>query len=186
MSNDYFNRSYNKLVRQDKFLDIPLEELTEQLCIDAIKDESGMLMHVPTALRTKSVCMEAVKQSGWALQYVPAHVQSYEIWELSVRTYGVALEHVPPQNITHELCVLAITHTAFAFKFVPVHLITKELCAMSIEKHGMYMSVLFPPPSTDDLEDVYIWIIAQHSDFYQFIKCPTPKMVSIHKACWVV
>lgn len=186
MSNDYFNRSYNKLVRQEKFLDIPPDELTEQLCIDAIKDEVGILMHVPNALRTKLVCMEAVKQSGWALQYVPTHVQSHEMWEVSVRNYGVALEHVPPQYITHELCVLAITNTAFAFNFVPVHLTTKELCVMSIEKHGMYMSVFFPPPSTDDLEELYIEIITQRSDFYQFIKYPTPNVISVHKACWAV
>lgn len=47
---------------------IPVEEQTEELCIEAVRNNPMALQYIHN--QTEDICLEAIKKDGMALQYV--------------------------------------------------------------------------------------------------------------------
>ena len=72
---------------------------------------------------TEELCLEAVKQIWWTLQYVPEHLKTEKICLEAVKQYGYALYHVPEQLRTKQICLEAVKQYGYALRFVPEHLV---------------------------------------------------------------
>ncbi len=78
--------------------------VTEQVCLEAVKQNGEALYYVPEHLKTERICLEAVKQNGYALQFVPEHL------------------------ITEQVCLEAVKQNEWSIRYVPEHLVTEEMC----------------------------------------------------------
>ena len=77
--------------------------VTEELCLDVVKQNGYALYYVPKQLRTEQICLEAVKQNGWALQDVPEHLRTESLCLIAVKQRGIALQFVPKNLKTEQL-----------------------------------------------------------------------------------
>ena len=68
---------------------------------------------------TEELCLIAVKQYWDALRYVPKHLRTEQICLIAVKQYGRALYYVPEHLRTEQLCLIAVKQTWKAFEFVP-------------------------------------------------------------------
>ena len=69
--------------------------VTEQICLEAVKKDGDLLRVVPGHLRTKKVCLEAVKQNGNALCWVPYYFRTYKLCLEAVKQTRLALDFFP-------------------------------------------------------------------------------------------
>lgn len=53
--------------------------VTEEICLEAVKRNGEALQLVPYHLRTEQICLEAVKQNEWSIRYVPERLVTEEM-----------------------------------------------------------------------------------------------------------
>ncbi|WP_196223112.1 DUF4116 domain-containing protein, partial [Roseibium sp. RKSG952] len=73
-----------------------------EMCLEAVRQNLA-LEYVPEALRTEEIRLEAVKQDGWALEFVPEDLRTEEACLEAVRQNGRALQFVPEDLRTEEM-----------------------------------------------------------------------------------
>ena len=49
---------------------VPVEKRTEEICLEAVKENGKVICHVPEEKRTEKICLAAVKSYDYALQFV--------------------------------------------------------------------------------------------------------------------
>ena len=87
--------------------DVPRENRTYAVCLEAVKHDWQNLSLVPYDLRTSEICMEALKHEGkkyGMLPYIPREIQDPQVWLLAVKN-GLDIKTVPPELLTEEMCV---------------------------------------------------------------------------------
>jgi hypothetical protein len=110
---------------EDEYLGHPEKLKTTELCLEAVKQNSYALEHVPDEHKTAEVCFEAVKQDGYALKFVPGEHKTAELCLIAVKGNGMALESVPSKLKTMELYLEAVKENGRALQFVPNKLIAQ-------------------------------------------------------------
>jgi len=50
--------------------DIPISDITEELCLKAVKQFGHNLFNVPNQFRTKEICMEAIRRNSDSIIYI--------------------------------------------------------------------------------------------------------------------
>jgi hypothetical protein len=89
-------------VTKDGLLLEYIDNQTEKVCIDAVKEDPYALQFVKK--QTPEICLVAVKRDGWALQYVKE--QTPEICLAAVKQNGWVLQFVKEQTL--EICLEAV------------------------------------------------------------------------------
>jgi len=137
---------------------VPREVITEEICLEAVRQDGAALQYVPRQLitqemykgavktfgaalqyiqkelKTEEVCLEAVKQNGYALQYVPRELITEEVCLEAVKQNGKAIQYVPREVITEEMCLEAVRQNANALQYVPREVITEEMCLEAVRQ----------------------------------------------------
>lgn len=96
------------------FRNLPVEEQTEAICLEAVKAYGYALRHVKK--QTPEICLAAVQQNGWALECVKK--QTLAICLAAVKQNGIALQYVQQQ--TPEIVLAALKQESEAMKHVRV------------------------------------------------------------------
>ena len=94
------------------------------------------LLDVPDELRTEEICLEAVKQNGMVLQFLHIKLKTVEVCLEAVKSSGRALEYVSESLKTAEVCLEAVKSRGLVLKDVPERLKTAEMCFHAVRKHG--------------------------------------------------
>lgn len=108
MNNENYLK-YLEMVQKDGLAlkSIPLEYQTEELCMEAVKQNEVALAFIEN--QTPEMCLESVKKNGFTLKFV--------------------------KNQTEEICMAAIKNTLDALRFVKNQ--TKELCLNIVKQNGL-------------------------------------------------
>jgi hypothetical protein len=130
---------------------VPEELKTAELCLIAVKQESGVLQYVPEGLRTAELCLEAAKKAGKALQYVPEGLRPAELCLEAVKQSGDALGFVPNELRTAELCLIAVKQEGYALKNVPEKLKTAEVCLEAVKRQGLQLEFVPEKLRTEEI-----------------------------------
>ncbi|EMH2709993.1 hypothetical protein SI855_002744 [Clostridioides difficile] len=114
-----------------------INELTGELCFNAVKQDGGvlLLLYIMNAKKQNyEMCLESVKDDKEALLYIRwdelnlTNEQKNNIYLEAVRNDGLALEYIKEQ--TEEICIEAIRQTNQAILFVKN--MTKNIYSESI------------------------------------------------------
>lgn len=122
---------------------IPEKFLTEEICLEAIKCDNGfsyaILKNIPMHLRTYDVCLEAVIQSSESFEYVPKEHVTYELCSAAAEKDSLIAKKIPQEYFTEELCVKLLKTSDVAFKYIPPQYLSEKICLLAIS-HGKSFS----------------------------------------------
>lgn len=119
---------------------IPIDYMSDETCMSAIKKNGLDIEYVPERLRTRELCCEAVKQSGEAIKFLN---QDLELCDLAVNQNGLALEHVKDAYKTEKICKAAVRNNPLALKWADQ---TENICLVAVQLN---------PKTIEYVEDVY-------------------------------
>jgi hypothetical protein len=106
---------------------MPIEERTPEVCLEAVKQNAKNFVCVPHALKSPEMCAIAVAQCGANLAHVPKALKTAELCAVAVKQKGRNLEYVPKAFKTPELCSAAVEQNADNKYYVPRALWTPEI-----------------------------------------------------------
>ena len=109
-----------------KLKDVPRARRTEEICLEAVRQDGYALLYVPNSVQTEEICLESVKQNCDALVYVPEDKRTKEVYLGEVKQNWMVLESVPVNQRTEEMCL-----EAAIFIFSPVKGLCPSLAALS-------------------------------------------------------
>lgn len=95
---------------------IPMSQLDQSLCLEAIRLNGLVLEHVPVALVTPEMCLEAVQQNGNALKYVPGALKTARVCMEAIKQNGVAIYYVPECFLTRHTWAVAVRRIVASLK----------------------------------------------------------------------
>ena len=99
---------------------VPENELTEELCMNAVRIDGRSLQYVPPHMRSREMCLTAVGNNCHALAhvYITPHLDR-ELCMVAVTADGMALQYVPYEFLDEEVCKAAVLQNRLAIEFVP-------------------------------------------------------------------
>ena len=74
-----------------------ITEISEELCLQAIKSYEGALNLVPDRIKTHDFCVNAVKQNPRALRFVPKKLMSLDICLEAVKKNKESWRFIPKE-----------------------------------------------------------------------------------------
>ena len=156
---------------------LDIEERTYEMCLDAVKQNSDSLYHVPPKFRTPELYLAAVEQNGEALKDVPLGLRTEDLCLAAVQKDGEALSYVPWYSRTPELCLIAVQQNGIALFCVPEELRTEDICWAAIEKDGKALKYV---PLELRTEDLCLAAVQQNGRALWAV----PKELKTQKLCW--
>ena len=180
------NETYFKWVQQDgrSLQDIPEDERTPELCLEAVKQNGYALNYVPEDKRTPELCREAVKQNVFALLYVPEDKLTPEFCLEVVKMDWHALECLPEDKRTPELCLEAVKQNGRALKFAPEDKRTPELCLEAVKQNGYLLEYV---PEDKRTPELCLEAVKQNGRALKFVpedKCTSELCLEAVKKDW--
>ena len=89
---------------------------TNSKYLAAVQQNGYALKNIPQEDITLELCSEAVRQNSGAIKYVP-HNMKIEL----VRKNGEFIKYIPKDSLTLELCSEAVRQSPAAIEYVPHH-----------------------------------------------------------------
>lgn len=134
---------------------IPHDQLTQEMCLRAVRKNASSLKWIPGALRTAEVCLAAMQSDQHhlaSLKHVPHALRDDAMCRAAVLSNGANILHVPRPNT--ELCALACIQSGLTWDILPGALRNAEVeyCAAL---HGYH---------TKSAERVFGELMAQDPD----------------------
>ena len=132
---------------------VPPDEMTESLCLTAVRRNVHSFKYVPEHIITREMCLLVVKYFGDWLKEVPEKFRDYNmcyaaIAESKNQDY-MTLKYVPEKHMSPDLIEIAVQNDSRALQFVPKHLRTGRLCLIAVKKTGSTLE--FVPEHLKDL-----------------------------------
>lgn len=119
--------------------DVPDAHKNRELCLDAVQNDCRALVHVPLELLSEEICLTAFRRDGNLLREIPEARRTPEICLAAVIQSASALRFVPPEILTEGLCLAAVQQNAAAIADIPFGLRTPEICLSTVSKAGMML-----------------------------------------------
>ena len=157
MNNETYLK-YLKMVRKDGLAlkSIPLEYQTEELCMEAVKQNEVALAFIEN--QTPEMCLESVKKNGFTLKFVKNQIeeicmaaikntldvlrfvknQTKELCLNIVKQNGLALDNIKEQ--TPEICLEAVKQNGWALEYVKEQ--TPEICLTAVKQDYSTLSCI--------------------------------------------
>ncbi len=156
----------------------PSDQLTPELCEEAVSDSFWNLKHVPERLQTPEMQMEAVKQSGLALEFVPERAKTMALCQEAMRSNPAALRFVPDKFKTKEMILAAVQSDTSFFRVlpgIPERFRTEDVFIAAIKKHRMFDLDMLP--NKYKTIEVCAWVLsdARNQKEEQFYLKSVPK-----------
>lgn len=145
-----------------------INNLSEELCLEAIKQNPHAIDHIPREMITVEMCEIAVSQiprlisrvplitekickiaisvgGGKILRLIPNGMRSYEVCFAAVthKKCTAAMQHVPDAMKSPQLCIAAVTLCGCALRHVPNELITEEMCIVAVTQRTVLQFSLY-------------------------------------------
>lgn len=122
---------------------IPESLKTPELYMAAMKNWGYYaLEHVPKEMISLEMCLEAVKHNTGAIKFVPAEMRTYEIYLAAVKRDYYAFLEVPNSFQTPEMCLAAVTGNGCGIKYIPDAKCTMEVRMAAVKQNGMALEVM--------------------------------------------
>jgi hypothetical protein len=121
---------------------IPEKYRTNEIYLNAIKQNGCNIKYIPDNLLTKELCELAVKQNGWCIKDISSNFLTKELYELAVQSNGEALYYVPKKQLTYELCKMAVKQNGEALFYTPKALKTDELYELAVQSNGNSLRII--------------------------------------------
>ena len=100
--------------------DVPKSMRTAEMCLIAVKNTWTNFESVPIEAMTEEICIEVVKGHVFLLEEIPAQFKTYNVCLAAVRKMGAVIDDVPSEIITEEMCIEAIKSSPWgAFDRIP-------------------------------------------------------------------
>jgi len=80
--------------------EVPENLMTQELCLEAVRQFGWALNYIPENLRTAEICLEAVRQDGFMLFYIPKNLKTAE---LCIDAFNNMIESSVPQHMRDEV-----------------------------------------------------------------------------------
>lgn len=122
----FCKEAINKDVKYIKYA----TDVTEEMCIDIVKDKPHMIDHLP--LRTDNINLEAVKRNSWMIKYVPKEDQHKQICWIAFIDNFKTFEHIHCQD--EQMNMIAVTNDGLLLKYVKKQ--TFYICMAAIKQNG--------------------------------------------------
>jgi hypothetical protein len=109
---------------------MPTEEITPEIALEAISQDSCALEFIPINLRTYEVCKKAVEKNLSALNYTPDEF-IHDFLSLSLEKIEYDSDkwsEIPGHFKTYEFTLEAIRANPFVIEYVPTKMQTQEMC----------------------------------------------------------
>lgn len=87
---------------------VPLEILSEEICLQAVMNCGRALETIPERFKTHEVCLAAVNQDPFSLQFIPKEITSQAIYVAAAKKNGLAINLIPSEFRTQEVCLAAL------------------------------------------------------------------------------
>lgn len=100
------------------------------------------ILDVPINQLTIELCESYVRKDGQNLRYVPDHMKTNNICKMAVRVDGTNIKYIPRILRTKDICWMAIEQNVSAFYYVPKNLRTIEMCQHVIQRDPDMINVV--------------------------------------------
>ena len=107
----FFKRK-NIIKKEREISELSIDEITYDICIEAIKSHPRNIIYVPTEYRTKELC------------------------ELAVELRPENIEYVPLDIITKDMCLSAVRRAGYMIACLPDFMIDRNVCLSAVKDHG--------------------------------------------------
>lgn len=166
---------------------IPTNHKTPDVYLAAVKKSAYAIRDVPTEYITEEMCyiIASSENHAGAKRLIPKKFLTHDLCMAAIKTDGTAIQIVPHDIITAEMCMMAVKQNGSAFGFIPYHLQSDELCIEAVLRYNQNIrKVLWTnDPSRYEL---YKKLISITQNAFDYIPHPSPEMVELHKALWVI
>ena len=108
--------NYIKQVNDDPYslIDIPEEDLTERICLEAVRQD-GHALHL-VKKQTQKICLAAIENNHRAFDWVDLKFFNSKFYLKAVERNGMVLEFLSYQDQTEELCLKAVQQNGLALE----------------------------------------------------------------------
>jgi hypothetical protein len=127
--------------------DIPLEQLTPEICLAAVQKEANLLLKIPESLHTDKLYLATVSKDGLLLKKVPKDRRSLDICAAAVEQNPLAFPDVPEENRTLKLCHAVVQKKGVLLKNVPKAMHSVKLFLEAVEENGLALRYVVPEES---------------------------------------
>ncbi len=103
-----------------------IKNLTQTICIDAVKRCVNAFKYVDENNQTIELCDKVIKKNGLLLEFVKN--KTYQLCLDAVKQNGIALKYVPQIHHNYDIYVIAIKNNALALKFTFLLPLTNHQC----------------------------------------------------------
>lgn len=121
---------------------IPLEYITEELCILAIKQEPESILVINNKILTEEMCKLAFELKYYTFKNIPDKYRSYEMCVSAIKKAGHLLHYIKEQFHNEELCKLAVENDGYSIRYVSKPFYTKEMCELAVKRNGLALSFI--------------------------------------------
>ena len=125
-------------VKTNSLEGVPIEKMTTEICLEAVKNNSNDLKHVPLFLINERICYESVAKNYSNMSDVPDHLNSEGLCLESIRlSRGNSLQYISSIFKTYTICLTAVSNysRSYAFLYVPLVHKTPELCLIAVQRN---------------------------------------------------
>jgi len=94
------------------------EIFTEEVCLQAVKQNGYAIKYLTDEQRTTEVCLAAVKQNGCAIQYLINTQRTPEVCLAAVEQEGYAIQYLTDKQRTPEVCLAAVNQYSDSIEYL--------------------------------------------------------------------
>lgn len=130
---------------------IQKKQQTPEMCKVAIHQNPNALQYASKKCIDINICLDAVKRNGKLFIHVPDNFKTEEMCLLAVKTDSTLIENVPAKLRTKEICMISITD-----KLENLRYSTQELICEMLNKDGLLLKLIPKKEQTVEICNVAI------------------------------